>query len=213
LQIADWLIRVGDQAATSGLNTFGAATVFKIGIDGTGLSLLHSFTGGPSDGYGPNGSLIQSGSILYGMTQSGGSHSEGTIFKINTDGTGFRLLYSFAGTAGDGAGPSGSLTKSGSTLYGMTEAGGSYAHGTIFQINTDDTSYRILHSFANTASDGGLPQGSLIRSGPTLYGMTSSGGSNGDGTIFSLVVPEPSAMTLAALAMIGLFVFRRQFCA
>ena len=47
------------------------------------FQLLHSFTGG-SDGSYPHGSLIQSGSTLYGMTNGGGSGGKGTIFSITT---------------------------------------------------------------------------------------------------------------------------------
>jgi len=36
--------------------------------------------------------LLLSGSTLYGITQNGGSLGNGTIFKINTDGSGFAVL-------------------------------------------------------------------------------------------------------------------------
>jgi len=179
-------------------------TVFKVGIDGTGYSLLHTFTGGASEGRVPYGSLIQSGSTLYGMTAGGGSGDIGTIFKIGTDGTGFSLLHSFTG--GDGGSPNGSLIQSGSTLYGMTRIRGSfYDSGTVFQIRTDGTGFNLLHTFTGFSNgDGAAPYGSLLKIGPTLYGMTSSGGSGiGVGIIFSLVVPEPSTLALAALAMLG----------
>src|SRR5439155_25192531 len=82
------------------------------------------------------------------------------------------VLHSFAGGAGDGAIAPGSLTASGSTLYGMTQAGGSIDFGTAFRINTDGTGFGLLHAFVSGASDGRNPNGSLIQSGPTLYGMT-----------------------------------------
>jgi uncharacterized repeat protein (TIGR03803 family) len=44
-----------------------------------------------ADGTGPRGSLVVSGSILYGMTRQGGSTLFGTVFKINTDGSGHAL--------------------------------------------------------------------------------------------------------------------------
>ena len=85
------------------------------------------------------GSLTLSGSTLYGMTSYGGTHYHGTIFKINTDGTGFQLLHSFEKWSKDGGDPRGSLTLSGSTLYGMNDYGGTDGNGTIFKINTDGT--------------------------------------------------------------------------
>jgi len=170
----------------------GLGTVFKINNDGTGYTILHSFTGS-SDGSGPNGSLMLSGSTLYGMTEAGGNSNGGTVFKINNDGTGYTILHSFTGSS-DGKNPHGSLTLSGSTLYGMTEASGSGGGGTVFKINNDGTGYTILHSFAGggiqtgggSPGDGANPFGSLTLSGSTLYGMTEAGGTNYDGVVFQI---------------------------
>ena len=57
------------------------------------------------------------------------------MFKINTDGSGFAVLKSFAGA--DGAGPYAGLTPSGNILYGTTYYGGTWDNGTIFKIGTD----------------------------------------------------------------------------
>ena len=107
------------------------------------------------------------------MTLGAGTGASGTIFKINIDGTGYQVLHSFGTVPNDGYSPYGSLTLSGSTLYGMTEAGGANGKGTIFQINADGTGYQVLYSFGSVASDGCYPYGSLTLSGTTLYGMTS----------------------------------------
>ncbi len=161
-------------------------TIFKINTNGTGFALLHSFAGATSDGKWPYASLIAKGSALYGMTYQGGSSDIGTIFKINTNGTGFELLHSFAGGTSDGYWPFGALIAKGSTLYGMTESGGTSDGGTIFKINTNGTGFDLLHSFAGGSSDGEWPYGSLILKGSKLFGLTSGGGANGDGTIFKI---------------------------
>ena len=172
---------------TLGAGTRGSGTIFKINTDGTGYQVLHSFGIVPNDGYYPYGSLTLSGTTLYGMTQSGGANGKGTIFQINTDGTGYQVLYSFGSVANDGFYPYGSLTLSGTTLYGMTSDGGANgAPGTIFQINTDGTGYRVLYSFGSVANDGTNPYGSLTLSGSMLYGMTETGGAGGFGTIFQI---------------------------
>ena len=77
----------------------GNGTVFAVNTDGTGFTTLHSFTGG-SDGADPNAGLILSGNTLYGTASHGGSSGNGTVFAVNTDGTGFTNLHSF--TAGTG---------------------------------------------------------------------------------------------------------------
>jgi uncharacterized repeat protein (TIGR03803 family) len=168
--------------ATATAKNPGDGTIFQLNTDGTGFEVLHSFSGGKTDGADPEGSLTLSGSTLYGMTEAGGGGG-GTIFQINTDGSGYKVLHSFEDVP-DGAGPGGDLTLSGSTLYGMTSSGG-IAFGTIFQINTDGTGYKVLYSF-NGGSDGTSPFGAVTLSGSKLYGMTSGGGANEFGTIFQI---------------------------
>jgi len=163
----------------------GGGALFNMNTDGTDFRLLHSFTGGASNGKQPLGALTLSGSKLYGMTLYGGSSDKGTLFSINTDGTGFSLLHAFTGTASDGAIPYGSLTLSGSKIYGMTSAGGAADTGTLFSMNINGAGFTVLHSFAGT-SDGSNPQGSLTLVGSVLYGMTSGGGSSNKGAIFSI---------------------------
>jgi uncharacterized repeat protein (TIGR03803 family) len=114
---------------------YGFGTVFSIHTDGSDFKSLHSFNG--TDGDGPMGALTPIGSTLYGTTcghgRDGSVSTAGSIFSINTDGTGFQNLYSFNGT--DGNGP-GDLTLVGSTLYGMTDAGGSSNAGVVFSLTT-----------------------------------------------------------------------------
>ena len=162
----------------------GKGAIYKVNTDGNGFSVLHSFTGGASDGDLPYNSLTLSGSTLYGMTSLGGNSDLGTIFKMNTDGSDFQLLHSFAGGVGDGSTPYGTLTLSGSTLYGMTPDDGASNKGTLFKVNTDGSDFSVLHSFAGGASDGSTPRGSLTLSGGALYGMTSAGGNSDLGTLF-----------------------------
>src|SRR5260221_2275160 len=75
------------------------------------FTTLHSFTSttysGPpsfstttSEGSRPDGSFVLSGDILYGMASQGGDSGHGTVFAVNTNGTDFRILYSFTATVG-----------------------------------------------------------------------------------------------------------------
>lgn len=177
---------------------FTQGALFKLNTDGTQYTILHRFYPW-GDGYSPYGSLTLSGSTLYGMTAWGGWAGGGVIFKINTDGTNYTILHSFGdGTvANDGWTPYGSLTQSGSVLYGMTSGGGAGGYGVIFRMSMDGEDYAILHSFGDgtIANDGKDPHGSLLLSGSTFYGMTRSGGSNDMGTIFSLPLQGPGMPT------------------
>ncbi len=128
---------------------------------------LYNFTGG-SDGANPRARLILSGNTLYGTSMYGGSSGNGTVFVMNTDGTGFTNLYSFSGS--DGAEPQAVLVLSGNTLYGTTQNGGSSGNGIIFAINTDGTGFTNLYNFTvlssnYTNSDGANPHAGLIITG------------------------------------------------
>ena len=89
---------------------------------------LHSFTSS-RDGATPAAGLVLSGNTLYGTAYSGGSSGNGTVFKVNTDGTGFTNLHNFTGGSG-GAEPLLDVILSGNTLYG-TPDGGSSGNGTV----------------------------------------------------------------------------------
>jgi len=176
----------------------GHGTVFAVNTDGTGFTNLHSFTAVSgfsstnSDGANPIAGLILSGNTLYGTAFYGGSSGNGTVFAVNTDGTGFTTLHSFmafsvlSSTNSDGANPYAGLILSGNTLHGTAKQGGSSGNGTVFAVNTNGTGFTNLHSFAGYPSDGTTPFGGLILSGNTLYGTAANGGSSGYGTVFSL---------------------------
>ena len=181
---------------TAGRGNGRGATVFAVNTDGTGFTNLYSFSATStnssgaytnSDGDGPEAGLILSGNTLYGTAAYGGSSGAGTVFAVNTDGTGFTNLHSFDGYPSDGYDPQAGLVLSGNTLYGTA--------GAVFAINTDGTGFTNLHSFSATStnssgtytnSDGGGPVAGLILSGNTLYGTAAYGGRFGNGTVFAV---------------------------
>ena len=185
----------------------GSGTVFAINTSGTGFTNLHSFTAldsatqsTNSDGAHPYAGLILSGRTLYGTAYYGGSGGNGTVFAVNTDGTGFTNLHSFTAVLNsinsDGANPYAGVILSGNTLYGTANGGGSLGYGTVFAVNTNGTGFTTLHSFARFPSDGSGPNGGVILSGNTLYGTTEDGGSGVYGTVFSLTLPPPPSLTI-----------------
>ncbi len=184
--------------AYGGANGYG--NVFSVGTNGTNFQNLVAFTGtgGTASGVVPFGSLIASGGTLYGMTNEGGANGDGNVFSVGVNGANHRNLLSFAGTGGTASGknPFGSLILSGARLYGMTSAGGVDGNGNIFSVELDGSGYQDLYDFTG-GPDGGDPNGDLLASGGTLFGMTYQGGSNGDGTVFAFTLPTPEPSTLA----------------
>jgi uncharacterized repeat protein (TIGR03803 family) len=87
-----------------------------------------------SDGANPSGGLILSGGTLYGTAEFAGPLGSGTLFAVNTNGTGFTTLHAFKGGS-EGAGPSAGLMLMGNTLYGTASSAGSFGSGTVFSLS------------------------------------------------------------------------------
>jgi uncharacterized repeat protein (TIGR03803 family) len=155
---------------------------------------LSAFPYTNSDGATPVAGLVLSGNNLYGTAKVGGNSGNGTVFRVNADGTGgFTNLHSFPASSSsfphsnsDGANPAAGLVLSGNTLYGTTRNGGAWGNGTVFAIHTDGMSFTNLHDFSGSPGDGALPIAGLILSGDTLYGTALGGGSSDAGTVFAV---------------------------
>ena len=165
----------------------GAGTVFKLGKDGNGYTILHHFDG--SDGRNPRGGLLStSDGTLYGTTFGGGSNNSGVVFRLNNDAGSFAVLHYFSNGAGDGRYPSAALIEGrDGALYGTAEAGGSGGYGIVFKLSEDGSLYSILHHFNTVSGDGQYPLAPLVEgSDDALYGTTDSGGKYNAGTVFRL---------------------------
>jgi uncharacterized repeat protein (TIGR03803 family) len=174
-----------------------------------------------SDGANPGPRLILSGNTLYGTASYGGTNGIGTVFGVNTNGTGFTTLHTFSTATytnsptdlyinNDGAIPLAGLVLSGNTLYGTTGTGNTNGTGTVFAVDTDGMGFTTLYSFTGvsggtgsglfngTNSDGAFPYAGLILAGNTLYGTAPDGGSAGVGTVFSLAFPPPQLTIISS---------------
>jgi uncharacterized repeat protein (TIGR03803 family) len=180
-------------AYSGGTNGFG--TVFKVNTNGTGFTNLHSFASANNlantnrEGARPYAGLVFSSNVLYGTCYYGGTNALGSIFKVNTDGTGFTNLYNFVGPIYSAGAPRGGLVLSSTILYGTAWIGGSGGNGAVYAINTDGTGYTNLHNFTSgsvTNGDGGFPVCDLLLVSNVLYGTSSMNGSSGAGTIYRL---------------------------
>ena len=128
--------------------------------------------------------VISGGNKFFGTTYGGPVSGVGTVFSINTNGTGLTVLHSFTTSTNDGMNPYASLILLGNTLYGTTFQGGIWNCGTVFSLNTNGTGFTILHSFGYDS--GPYPTAPLVSSGNILYGTTYQGGSSDSGIVFSI---------------------------
>jgi len=193
-----------------GTNLYG--TTFDGGTDNTGTvfevtsagkeRVLYRFAS-EAAGAHPEATLASDAAgNLYGTTFDGGEAGRGVVFKLTRPATSTgawseQVLYSFR-TGADGAHPVAGVTfDAAGNLYGTTSAGGTYGHGTVFELvpSTSGWTEKILHSFA-MESDGGVPYaGIVVDAKRNLYGAATDGGgggSSGGGTVFELT---PSGST------------------
>jgi uncharacterized repeat protein (TIGR03803 family) len=177
----------GPEGETPGL-------VFSVKTDGTGYKVLHTFNG--TDGFSPQDSLriAPSGSVLYGITWSGGPSFQanggfGVLYQIASDGS-YTVLHNFTDGA-DGGSPTRILVSKDGTIYGATGRG-QCPHsedttcGVIYSYYAGI--FTTLYTFPDVMQFNGPGSNSLGGIGPdgTLYGSTASGGANGLGSLFKL---------------------------
>ncbi len=180
------LVRGTDGAfygTTYGGGSNGHGTIFRITAGGTYTVLRHLSS--LTDGRNPEAELVQGNDgAFYGSTYNGGSNGWGTIFRITAGGT-FTVLRHLSSST-DGRYPEGSLTQApDGAFYGVNSAGGSNGGGTIFRITAGGSFSVLRHLFKG--NDGANPRGNLVRgSDGAFYGMTSTGGTKGEGTIFRI---------------------------
>jgi uncharacterized repeat protein (TIGR03803 family) len=171
--------------------------VFEIAKTGSGYAstptTLVSFDG--KNGFLPVGNLIaDANGDLFGTTQNAGAYGDGTVFEIAKTSSGYAstptILVSFSGT--NGVGPDGGLiADANGDLFGTTVDGGASNDGTVFEIPKTASGYAstptTLVSFDGTNGANPDAFGSLIAdANGDLFGTTSNGGANGDGTVFEI---------------------------
>ena len=153
-------------------------TVFKMTPAGT-LTTLYSFCSqsGCTDGEGPLGSLLQTtNGDLYGVTENGGTHGAGTIFKITPSGA-LTTIYSFCAFANcaDGQLPGAGLIQAANgNLYGTTRSGGFNGGGTVYEL-TLTGKLTTIYSFCSLfdCADGDNPLSPLTQAkNGNFYGET-----------------------------------------
>jgi len=182
----------------------GCGVVYKLtprpGSSSYKETRLHVFTGPPDDGAGPFGTLLMGkNGELYGTTYEGGTNNAGVIFKVNASGSGYSVVYNFAG-APDGAYPFAGVIEVSGVLYGTTLGGGTHQNsacgqlgsaeehcGTLYGLNEATGVEHVLHNFGAGTDDGITPYDAPTYVNGMLYGTTPLGlGRNASGTVFAL---------------------------
>ena len=156
----------------------GCGTVFSIDLSTGKERVLHKFQGGSTDGAYPFATpyLTSTGSAeLFGTTEEGGNKSCGksgcgTVFKIDLSSGKETVVYAFKNNGTDAIHPLHDWKWFNGQLYSTTEEGGAYGLGTVFSIDPDRGTEKVVHSFGKGA-DGQNPYAGMteIHGDPVWY--------------------------------------------
>jgi len=197
-------------ASVGGLNANG--TVFRMDTNGNNFTVLHTFGwtlnggNGNTDGAVPTALIQGNDGNLYGGTYRAGLNNLGVIFKLNTNGNNFSVLYQFgSSTVNDGLATKALIQGRDGNIYGVAQKGqGNASAGIIFRIGTDGSNYSILHLFNANAEiglpgvDDANPMGIIEGTDGRLYGLTYWGETfsyNTSDTNFSVLYSITNATT------------------
>jgi uncharacterized repeat protein (TIGR03803 family) len=178
----------------------GFGVIFRLAPDGTGYTVLHSFNCSSTEGGTPFGTLTEGpDGALYGVTVPNfhgatiqNVHvdcSQGNVFKINKDGSGFTVLASlnWFSTGAFQYGPV--VVGQDGSVYGTTQdseptLAPAHLLGTVFKV---DPAGVLTFPHVFTGVDGAHPWTGLTRGADgAMYGTTAEGGTLNAGTIFRI---------------------------
>jgi len=190
--------------------TNGSGTVFQFTTNHV-FNVLHTFSpqainGQNADGASPLAPLTQGlDGGFYGTTPNGGDYASGTIFRVTASGD-FSTLLSFNYFT-NGGNPYCPLLLHNGVFFGTT---GDFFEGpgTIFEVTTNGALtllYGFTAPYTNSDNiDGAYPDtGLMLGRDGNLYGVTSSGGTNGSGVVFRLTFPALSISNAGNQAVIS----------
>lgn len=173
--------------------TASQGVVYKVSARRSHETILHAFGGGNDGSTGSLGLLLLFSGSFYGVTELGGAHSAGTVFRLSPGPRGswnYKTIYTFKGAPNSASPYGGLIADASGKLYGTTYYGGANGLGTVFELHRGIKGKyreRSLYSFKG-GNDGSSPTSTLALGGSgELYGTTSAGGGSCDcGTIFKV---------------------------
>jgi uncharacterized repeat protein (TIGR03803 family) len=169
-------------------------TVFGVGTGGAGFKTIVKMTG--RDGAEPDSSIrADSQGNGYTIALSGGPAYNGTLgsgsgvlFEVTSAGK-YIALHPFSGGT-DGGAPGRIFLDGSGNIFGATSYGGgctvtTNGCGVVYEYTIATGQYQVLYTFTGL-SDGSPPALAGLDASGNLYGVTSEGGANGQGTLFKL---------------------------
>ncbi len=180
--------------------SFAAAVVLSLCVSpaqGQTEKIIYSFAGG-TDGTAPfTGVTIDKSGNLYGVTETGGSNSAGSVFELSLGSGGTwtnTVLYSFGFTSGNVWLPTSNLVFDvKGNLYGIAPEGGANGSGGIFELSPGSNGIwteKVIYSFTGGTDIVPFLSYLAIDRAGNLYGyresFSSSSGTTSYGGVFQV---------------------------
>lgn len=187
---------------TGGANNDGS--IFELPKGASSTQTLYSFTDADNtDGAitavvpDANGNLF--GIIFYGsQTFDSRGNGDGSIFELPKGADALTYLYYFTGGS-DGLNPDSIAIDSNGDLFGTTDSNLTNTDGTIWKLPKGSSTLETLYSFSAEDPTGLYeinPTSITVDGSGNLFGTTTHGGADNDGTIYELPAGASTISTL-----------------
>lgn len=183
---------IGTDGALYGMNGTGGGddgTIWRLVKKKSGWSYkaLHHF----GTGYDPQQGLVQDAQgRLYGTGSNGGAEDKGVLFRLSPPAEAggnwsFHILHDFSSDAADASYPNGTLLLREGALYGQAQSNVMGEGGVIFRLTLPNT-FEIIYRYKSATQGSYAGTGMAFDNKGALYGVTSTNGPGGKGTLFKL---------------------------
>jgi uncharacterized repeat protein (TIGR03803 family) len=127
--------------------------------------------------------IQESDTLFYSSAMQGGNYNTGVIFEWDPTSNTYTKKIDLGGPNTPGKRIYGALTLFNGKFYGMTQMGGNYNKGVIFEWDPKNNQY-VKKIDLDGSTMGSTPYGSLVLYNNKFYSMTYAGGAYDKGVIF-----------------------------
>jgi len=154
------------------------------------LEHVYDFLSVDNNGKNPN-NLIKINGTIYGTTTEGGTNNGGVIFTVNPTNLQITPVYNFDRSICSK--PTANIVKYNGKIYGYAQnlSLPNQNNGSIYEYDPLTGNLNVLFTFSDALTQGNKICGLTVNNG-IIYGLSSEGGENDDGTIFSFDINSNS---------------------
>ncbi|MGH8047136.1 MAG: choice-of-anchor tandem repeat GloVer-containing protein, partial [Chthoniobacterales bacterium] len=150
------------------------------------LTILKRTTSATEGSFLVSAPILASDGKVYGIASSGGLNTNGAIYRMNADGSGYVPLLQFASATSGRGNTSPIIEATNGKLYGACPFGGTNNGGTLWRMDKSGANFEVLVAFLPAVDGDRCCSGLIQASDGKLYGTTYSGTGGTAGGIFRM---------------------------